>query len=134
MRRNLEDRDIKWRVIEGVLERRVTLPSGKSYRHRCSKDAFELVAFYLADHPNEGVTMNIIADALDLPFTQVNVAMELLKERSILETDGRKSYVGAGYRDAVHLDAMTEYYALAEGCPPQIRAADEAAKEDEPNQ
>ena len=134
MRRNLDDREIDWRVVDGVLERSVTLPNGRSYRHRCSKDAFELVAFYLEDHPNEGVTMNIIADALDLPYTQVNVAMELLKERCILETDGRKSYVGAGYRDAVHLHAMTEYHALAEGCPPQIRAAGEVGKEDELNQ
>ena len=35
------------------------------------------------------MTLSIIAEALDLPYTQVNVAMELLKERCILETDGR---------------------------------------------
>src|ERR1051325_4941658 len=98
MRRNLEHRDIEWRVIDGVLERTVTLASGKSYRHRCAKKTFEQVAAYIDDHVDAGITMNAIADAIDAPYTQVNVVLELLKERCIIETDGRKSYVGHGYR------------------------------------
>ena len=130
MRRNLEDRDIDWRVIDGLLERSVTLHDGRSYSHRCTKAVFEQVARYIADPLAAGLTMDLIAQAINEPYTQVNVAFELLKERSILETDGRKSFVGAGYREALYEHAMTEYHALADGYPPQFRPAGQNGKED----
>jgi hypothetical protein len=120
MRRNLDDRDIQWRVIDGVLERAIRPLTGKPYRHRCSRKAFEEVAWYLAEHASQGVTMTLIAAALDLPYTQVNVAMELLKERGILRADGRRSYVEPGYREALYEHAMVEFLALEAGVPPAL--------------
>jgi hypothetical protein len=134
MRRNLEERDIEWRVVHGVLERTVTLASGKSYRHRCTRKTFEQLIEYIDDHIDAPITMNSIVEATDAPFTQANVALELLKERCIIETNGRKSYVGPGYRDGFYDHAMTEYCALEAGMPPEHRPAGDSGREDEPNQ
>jgi predicted transcriptional regulator len=55
--------------------------------------------------------MTRIARQEGLAFTQVNVALEFLKERGIVDVRHRRCYPGT--RD-VHLDAMIEFHALAE--------------------
>ena len=47
----------------------------------------------------------------DVTFTNVAVALAFLRERSILDVRYRRNYAAT---DAVHLDAMTEFHALAE--------------------
>jgi len=124
MRRSLEHRDIDFRGTPGgALERVVKLPDGREYAHRCSKDVFEAVAGYLDEHQGEGVKIQSIADAIDSPMTQVNVALQLLTERGLLETHGRLGYVAPGYARAFYEHAMTEFYALIEGHPPEFREA-----------
>jgi len=120
MRRNFTNRIIEHRVIDDHLERQVALPNGRSYVHRCSKKVFEDVAHYLQLHPTRAMTMSSVASAIDAPFTQVNVALELLKDRGILETRRRLSYVAEGYRSAVFEHAMVEFLALATGAPPVL--------------
>ena len=125
MRRSTENRQIEYRGTPGgALERVVTLPDGREYAHRCSEEIFRQVATYLDDHVtasgSAGFTMTSVADALDAPLTQVNVALELLKERGIILTSGRCGYVDAGYRDGVFEHAMVEFYALIEGHPPEF--------------
>jgi len=111
MARSTENRDIEFRGTPGgALERTVRLPDGREYAHRCSKEVFEAVAGHIDEHQGEGVKMQSLADTLDVPMTQANVALQLLAERGLLETHGRLGYV-----------AMTEFYALIEGCPPEIR-------------
>lgn len=117
MPRNLRDRGVEWSVHDGVLQRTVTSRDGRTYVHRCSRQVFEEVCFYIEEHPKQGLTMNTIADAIDAPYTQVNITLELLKERGILDVRGRRSYMAM---DCVHLHGMTEFLALAEGVPPQI--------------
>ena len=60
---------------------------------------------------SEGFTLESLVKHEDLPFTQVAVALAFLKERGIVETRYRRNYAAT---DGVHLDAMTEYFALAE--------------------
>ena len=124
MRRSIEHRDIEFQGTPGgALERVVKLPDGREYAHRCSKEVFEAVAGHLDEHQGEGVKIQSIADALDVPMTQVNVALQLLTERGLLETHGRLGYVAAGYANAFYEHAMTEFYALIEGHPPEFREA-----------
>ena len=124
MARSTENRDIEFRGTPGgALERTVKLPDEREYAHRCSRQVFKAVAGYLDEHHGEGVKMQSVADAIDAPMTQVNVALQLLTERGLLETHGRLGYVTTGYAKAFCEHAMTEFFALIEGCPPEFREA-----------
>ena len=124
MGRSTEKRDIEFRGTRGgALERTVKLPDGRQYAHRCSKRVFEAAAGYLAEHRSEGAKIQSLADALDVPRTQVNVALQLLTDRGLLETHGRLGYVSHGYASAFYEHAMTEFWALIEGCPPEFHEA-----------
>jgi len=124
MGRSTEKRDIEFRGTPGgVLERTVKLPDGRQYAHRCSKRVFEAAAGYLDDHQSEGVKIQSLADAINAPMTQVNVALQLLTDRGLLETHGRLGYVASGYASAFYEHAMIEFWALVEGCPPEFREA-----------
>jgi len=121
MARSTENRDSEFRGTPGgALERTVRLPDGREYTHRCSRKVFEAVAGYLDEHQSEGVKMQSVADAIDAPMTQVNVALQLLTERGMLETHGRLGYVAPGYAKALYEHAMVEFWALIEGCPPTL--------------
>jgi len=121
----MDKREIEFRGIRGgALERCVRLPDGREYSHRCSKQVFEAVAGYLDDHQDEGVKIQSLADTLEAPLTQVNVALQLLTERGMLERhsgSGRLGYVAPGYAHGFFEHAMVEFYALIEGCPPEFR-------------
>ena len=58
-----------------------------------------------------GVTLETIAEAEDAPYTQVNVALEFLKERGCVEARGRRTYPAS---KATFEDAMVEFHFLAE--------------------
>ena len=121
MARSTENRNIEFRGTPGgALEREVTLADGRVYSHRCSEQVFKAVAAYLDDHQREGVKMQSLADTIDAPYTQVNVALQLLQERGLMMTSGRLGYVAEGYAVAFYEHAMTEFLALIEGCPPEI--------------
>ena len=124
MARSTENRDIEFRGTPGgALERIVKLADGREYARRCSRKVFEAVAGHLDEHQGEGVKMQSVADAIDAPTTQVNVALQLLTERGLLETHGRLGYVAPGYAKAFYEHALTEFFALIEGCPPEFREA-----------
>ena len=124
MARSTEKREIEFQATRGgALERIVRLADGREYAHRCSQKVFEAVAGYLDEHQHEGVKMQSVADTIDAPMTQVNVALQLLTERGLLETHGRLGYVAIGYAKAFYEHAMTEFFALIEGCPPEFREA-----------
>jgi hypothetical protein len=64
--------------------------------------------------PREGGGTSVarLARQERLPFTQINVALEFLKERGIVDVRHRHCYPAT---EDVYLDAMVEYHALAEG-------------------
>jgi len=99
-------------VLDDHLIRRVVPARGQPYEHRCPREAFERVA-HAADELADGFTLATLATHEGLPWTQVAVALAFLKDRGIIDTRYRKNHAATG---GVHLDAMTEYFALAE-CP-----------------
>ena len=115
MKTNLKNRNVQFTHEDGCLVRTVTADAGdgRTYTHRCSKDIFETVAWAIEELPREGAgtTLMEIARQGNLPFTQVNVTLEFLKERGIVDVRHRRCYPATS---SVHLDAMVEFHALAE--------------------
>ena len=113
MRRRYRDdqRDVRFEVIDGHLIRTVVLPDGRSYVHRCTRETFEAVAHGVEERSGAGVTLEPLAEALDAPSTQVNVALEFLKERGCVVTRSRRNYPAS---DVLFEDAMTEFCFLAD--------------------
>ena len=109
------DREVRFSVEDGCLVRTVVADpaDGRSYRHRCTKDNFETVAHAINETPpeGEGITLDRIRRQEGLPFTQAHVALEFLKERGLVDVRHRRCYPAT---TDVYLDAMIEYYALAE--------------------
>jgi hypothetical protein len=103
-------------VTDGHLVRKVVPRRGTPYEHRCPLAAFEQIAHVAEELGDNGFTLASLLDYerradRDVTFTNVAVALAFLRERSILEVRHRHNYAAT---DSVHLDAMTEYHALAE--------------------
>jgi len=77
------------------------------YSHKCSLRSFKEVLHYL--ELNDGVTSNTMWNELDIPCTQISVALAFLKERGCVVVDGRKVYSSS---DVLYEDGMTELYAM----------------------
>jgi hypothetical protein len=97
-------------VQDGYLIRRVRPARGKAYEHRCPQAAFEQVAHAIEELAND-FTLETIVERENLPWTQAAVALAFLKERGIVNTRYRRNHAATG---GAHLDAMTEYHALAD--------------------
>lgn len=106
-----DQRQIDFAVIDGHLVRTVTKPDGGTYVHRCTRKVYEDVAHAIEEWAAEGVTLDPLTEALDAPFTQVNVALEFMKERGCVVTRWRRNYPAS---QALFEDAMVEFWALAE--------------------
>ena len=105
------ERNETFEVIDDHLVRKVVPRRGEPYEHRCPRKAFEQVAHAIDEVGDEGFTLELLVQCEDLPFTQIAVALAFLKERGIVETRYRRNYAAT---QCAHLDAMTEFYALAE--------------------
>ncbi len=93
----------------GELRRVTTKPDGKQYVHHCSTETYEQVARAF-EESDKGLTLALIAERYELPYTQVNVAMEFMKERGcVVVRHKRKAFAAS---DFVFEDAMIEYHAL----------------------
>ncbi len=97
-------------VEAGRLVRDVVPRRGQPYRHRCPRASFEQIAHAAEELGAQGFTLESLVQREDLPFTHVAVALAFLKERGIVETRYRRNYAAT---QCAHLDAKTEYYALA---------------------
>lgn len=113
MRRSIRDRQITFQHQDGCLVRTVMGADGRTYTHRCELAVFEKVAWVLEETPAEGdgVAINEIAAAENLPHTQVDVTLAFLHERGIIDRRHRRNYPATS---SVHLDAMVEWHALRE--------------------
>ena len=103
-------------VVDDHLVRKVVPRRGQPYEHRCPRASFEQIAHAADELAGDGFTLESLVDyerraARNAPFTNVAVALAFLKERGIVETRYRRNYA---VTDSVHLDAMTEFHALAE--------------------
>lgn len=104
-------------VEDGHLVRRVIPRRGRPYEHRCPLAAFEQIAHAAEELGAQGFTLESLLEyergaGRDVTFTNIAVTLAFLRERSILDVRHRRNYAAT---DAVHLDAMTEFHALAAG-------------------
>jgi len=115
MTTNIRKRDVHYDVQDGYLKRIVSGGRGddRAYCHRCTMATYEIVAHAIEETPavGEGTVGYQIAQLERLPFSQVNVAVEFLKERGIVDVRHRRCYPST--KD-VYLDAMIEFHTLAE--------------------
>jgi hypothetical protein len=105
--------DETFAVEDGFLVRRVVPKRGVPYQHRCPLATFEEVGHSIDEMTGAGFGLKELGERTKLPWTQVNVALAFMKERGcVVPVYGRKHKAGTG---GVHLDAMIEWHALAEG-------------------
>ena len=120
MKTNFRQRDIRYEFADGCLVRTVTEQTrqgaARTYQHRCTRAAFETVAHAINETPGngEGTSQVEIARREFLPYTQVNVALEFLKERGVVEVRHRRCYPGT---TTAFEDAMIEFLSLGEEEP-----------------
>jgi hypothetical protein len=118
------ERNETFAVEDDHLLRRVVPVRGEPYEHRCPKASLEQVAFAIDELGGEAFTLKSLVQREDLSFTQVAVALAFLKERGMVETRYRRNYAAT---DSVHLDAMTEFCALALDTQPRAKPAGRCA-------
>lgn len=99
----------------GDLLRSVVPNRGAPYEHTCRRETFEAVAWAIDQRGGLPFTNEVIRDTVDLPFTQVMVAMAFLKERGCITSERRRAHVAAS--GVFYEDAMIEWHALREGAP-----------------
>ncbi len=103
-------------VEDGHLVRKVVPRLGEPYEHRCPQEAFEQIAHAAEELGAQGFTLDSLLEyersaGRDVTFTNVAVVLAFLRERGVLDVRHRRNYAAT---ESVHLDAMTEYHALAE--------------------
>ena len=116
MNTSVPDRRRRFAVIEGKLVIYGRPRSGKDYEHACELAVLEEVAHTIDELGGASFTGEELARQTGQPSTQVFTALALLYDRGIIETTRGRRKVPASID--VHLDAMIEYHALAEGLGP----------------
>ncbi len=119
MKTNFRQRDERFEFTDGCLVRTVTDAApeaggtGKAYQHRCTRKVFETVAHAINETPadGDGTCQVEIVRREGLPYSQVNVALEFLKERGVVEVRHRRCYPAS---TTSFEDAMIEFLALGE--------------------
>ena len=99
---------------EGALVRTRVSTKGHRYEHRCSLETLQAVAHHFDGRDSDQRTLNQIAGAERVAWTQAAVALAFLKERGIVERRGGANHSASA---DCSLDAMTEYHALREKGP-----------------
>lgn len=102
-------------VVDGFLVRRVIPRRGKPYEHRCPLATFVQITHAAEELGPRGFTLESLReyecrDGRDVRFTNIAVTLAFLRERGILEVRQRRNFAAT---EAIHLDAMTEFHALA---------------------
>ena len=103
-------------VGAGRLVRNVVPHRGQPYRHRCPRASFEQIAHAAEELGEDGFTGESLLEyernaGRWVSFTNVAVAVAFMRERGILDVRYKRNWAATG---AVHLDAITEFCALAD--------------------
>lgn len=99
---------------QGALVRTRISADDHRYEHRCSLETLQAVAHHFDGRDSDQRTLNQIAGAERVAWTQAAVALAFLKERGIVERRGDSNHAASG---DCFLDAMTEYHALRDKGP-----------------
>lgn len=103
--------EVSFAAHEGTLAMSVAPRRGRPYTHRCVLDTYEQVAYDIEKHAR-GVTIEEMRERLDLPHTQIAVALAFMKERGCVVVRRRRSFSASR---VFYEDAMLEYQALEHG-------------------
>lgn len=103
----------------GALVRTRVSTDGHRYEHRCALDTLQAVAHHFDGRNSDQRTLNQIAGAEQVAWTQAAVALAFLKERGIVERRGGANHAAS---TDCYLDAMTEYHVLREKGPEPAHA------------
>lgn len=104
-------REVSFAASEGTLEMSVTPRRGRPYTHRCALEIYGRVAHDIERRAG-GATIEDVCERLDLPHTQVAVALAFMKERGCVEVRPRRSFPAS---KVFFEDAMLEVHALEHG-------------------
>jgi hypothetical protein len=104
-------RSVTYDVLLERLIRQVHQDNGCIYAHHCTLGVFEQVVVYLDDHPQEATHTQLVRRALNLPSSQVHVAMEFLLERGLLVRRGRQVLPQSPY---FYEEALEHFHHLAQ--------------------
>lgn len=74
-----------------ALVRSVVPMNVEPYQHRCPYDAFEAVAYAIAE-ANSGFNLEDLRSAANVPWSQAAVAFAFLKERSVVVPAGGRNH------------------------------------------
>lgn len=111
MTRIHHQRDEAFEILGDHLVRSVVPRRGTPYVHRCSREIYQSVAHAIEEWAATGCIGDEIAESLDLPFSQVYVALKFMRDRGCITTRFRRNYPSS---NVAFEDAMIEYWALAE--------------------
>ena len=106
------ERDIRYERTGDLLVRTVVTAKTR-YRHTCTVAVLETTAHAIDEDRaggGRGLTLTLIAEAEGLPYTQVNVALEFMKERGCVNVVfGRRSVPASCFLTE---DGLIEFHAL----------------------
>src|SRR5947209_3748824 len=84
---------------------------GRMYVHHCTLGVFEQVVSYLDDHRGPATHLQAVRQALEVPSSQVAVALEFLVERGLLVRRGRQVWPQS---PCFYEEALEHFHHLAE--------------------
>lgn len=94
----------------GVLVRTVVPRRGQPYVHRCDLESFTEVARWLDERGDSGLTITDLWNELpDVASTRASVALDFLKERGVVQVEGRRCYPAS---TVTFEEAMCEWHVL----------------------
>jgi hypothetical protein len=103
-------RQVEFTIERGALVRYVTRANGREYVQRATRRVLEEVCHAIEACGDDGTTTNGLWDTLvDLPCTQISVALDFLKERGCIVVRCRRNHPASG---CLVEDALVEFYAL----------------------
>lgn len=100
-------------VEDGHMLRNVVPLRGASYCHRCSLENYLKIVLKMEELGSSGFVSDELYEILDrrIAHSQICVVLAFLKERGLIEVRFKRNFA-----ESLHLDAMTEYHALAHEC------------------
>ena len=116
-------------VEDDHLIRKVVPRRGQPYEHRCPCEAFAQISYAAEELGEQGFTLKSLLEyernaGRYVTFTDVAVTLAFLRERGILDVRHRRNYAAT---ESAHLDAMTEFHALAFDRAARAKAGDRGA-------
>ena len=103
-------RQLTFMLQRDRLLHQVCLADDRRYRHTCTLGVFKEVAGYADEYPQEALATQSLARQLNLPFSQVQVALDFPAEYGLTVRAGRKWHPQA---PCLYEEAIAHFYSLS---------------------